>query len=75
MEQRAQSCRGNERIVRLAAAAALLTPGAAFAQASPFDTGANSLVTFALTIATPVAVLIVIALAIVWSDAKMLLKL
>ena len=31
---------------------------------SPFDTGANSLVDFALTIATPIAVLIVIALAI-----------
>ena len=30
MEQRTQSCRGNERIVRLAAAAVLLTPGAAF---------------------------------------------
>ena len=64
MEQRTQSCRGNDLIVRLAATAALLAPGAAFAQASPFDTGANSLVTFALTIATPVAVLIVIALAI-----------
>jgi type IV secretion system protein VirB2 len=38
--------------------------GLVLAQASPFDTGANSLVTFALTIATPVAVLIVIALAI-----------
>ena len=42
----------------------LLSPGFVLAQASPFDTGANSLVTFALTIATPVAVLIVIALAI-----------
>ena len=30
MEQRTQSCRGNERIVRLAAAEVLLTPGAAF---------------------------------------------
>lgn len=50
--------------VRLAAAAVLLTPGAVWAQASPFDTGANSLVDFAMTIATPIAVLIVIALAI-----------
>ena len=49
---------------RIAAAAALLAPAAAWAQASPFDTGANSLVDFAMTIATPVAVLIVIALAI-----------
>lgn len=64
VDHRTQSCRGNRLIVRLAAGAALLTPGAAFAQASPFDTGANSLVTFALTIATPVAVLIVIALAV-----------
>ena len=38
-------------------------PTAAWAQASPFDTGASSLVTFALTIATPIAVLIVIGLA------------
>jgi type IV secretory pathway VirB2 component (pilin) len=36
----------------------------ALAQSSPFDTGANSLVSFALTIATPIAILIVIALAI-----------
>ena len=48
----------------LSAALILLTPGFVLAQASPFDTGANSLVTFALTIATPVAILIVIALAI-----------
>jgi type IV secretion system protein VirB2 len=41
-----------------------LGPAAVMAQGSPFDTGANSLVTFALTIATPIAVLIVIALAI-----------
>jgi type IV secretory pathway VirB2 component (pilin) len=34
------------------------------AQTSPFDTGANSLVGFALTIATPIAILLVIALAI-----------
>jgi type IV secretory pathway VirB2 component (pilin) len=41
-----------------------LLPSIAFAQASPFDTGANSLVGFALTIATPIAILIVIGLAI-----------
>ncbi len=48
----------------LVALAALLSPALARAQSSPFDTGANSLVDFALTIATPIAVLIVIALAI-----------
>jgi type IV secretory pathway VirB2 component (pilin) len=41
-----------------------LGPAVAMAQASPFDTGANSLVDFALTIATPIAVLIIIGLAI-----------
>lgn len=35
-----------------------------FAQTSPFDTGANSLVDFALTIATPIAILVVIGAAI-----------
>lgn len=39
-------------------------PLIAFGQASPFDTGATSLVNFALTIATPIAVLIIIGLAI-----------
>jgi type IV secretory pathway VirB2 component (pilin) len=34
------------------------------AQTSPFDTGANSLVDFALTIATPIAILVVIGAAI-----------
>ena len=41
-----------------------ILPSTAFAQASPFDTGASSLVSFALTIATPIAILIVIGLAI-----------
>lgn len=45
-------------------AANLVLPSIAFAQASPFDTGASSLVSFALTIATPIAILIVIGLAI-----------
>ena len=43
---------------------ALLLPGVVLAQGSPFDTGANSMVTFALNIATPIAVLIVIGLGI-----------
>lgn len=42
----------------------------AFAQGSPFDTGATSLVNFALTIATPIAVLIVIGLAIAAAVGK-----
>lgn len=37
---------------------------AGHAQTSPFDTGANSLVDFALTIATPIAILVVIGAAI-----------
>ena len=44
--------------------AVLVLPCTALAQASPFDTGASSLVNFALTIATPIAILIVIGLAI-----------
>jgi len=48
----------------------LALPSVAWAQASPFDTGANSLVTFALTIATPIAVLIVIGLAIAAAVGK-----
>ena len=51
--------------VRIASLAAnLVLPSTAFSQASPFDTGASSLVSFALTIATPIAILIVIGLAI-----------
>lgn len=42
----------------------LITPTLAWAQQSPFDTGANSLVTFALAIATPIAILVVIGAAI-----------
>lgn len=49
---------------------ALLGPGPALAQASPFDTGASSLVSFALTIATPIAILIVIGLAIAAAVGK-----
>jgi type IV secretory pathway VirB2 component (pilin) len=48
----------------LSLAAILVLPATAFSQASPFDTGASSLVSFALTIATPIAILIVIGLAI-----------
>jgi type IV secretion system protein VirB2 len=51
--------------------ASLLAPAVVLAQASsPFNTGANSLVSFALTIATPIAVLIVIGLAIAAAVGK-----
>lgn len=50
----------------------LLAPATGFAQAaaSPFDTGATSLLSFALTIATPIAALIVIGLAIAAAVGK-----
>lgn len=55
----------NSAIVRSATIVALFaTPMLASAQQSPFDTGANSLVTFALAIATPIAILVVIGAAI-----------
>ena len=47
-----------------AAVAMYVIPFVAHAQQSPFDTGANSLVTFALAIATPIAILVVIGAAI-----------
>lgn len=62
MDQATQTCVGS-RLARWTVLAALL-PVAAWAQSSPFDTDANSLVNFALTIATPIAVLVVIGLAI-----------
>ena len=40
----------------------LSVPEAVFAQASPFETGANNLVTNLTAIATPIAVILVIAL-------------
>lgn len=49
---------------RFTAAAFLALPALASAQQSPFDTGANSMVTFALGIATPIAILVVIGAAI-----------
>lgn len=57
---------------RTTLAAALLTPAAVFAQAagSPFETGANSLVTFAQTIGTPIAALVIIGLAIAAAVGK-----
>lgn len=52
------------------AALLLAVPVEALAQASPFNTGAISLLSFALTIATPIAALLVIALAIAASVGK-----
>ena len=49
---------------RAAVIVLLAVPMLASAQQSPFDTGANSLVTFALAIATPIAILVVIGAAI-----------
>jgi type IV secretory pathway VirB2 component (pilin) len=54
----------------LLSASAFCLPSLAFAQASPFDTGATSMVNFALTIATPIAILIVIGLAIAAAVGK-----
>jgi type IV secretion system protein VirB2 len=48
----------------------VVIPAVALAQSSPFDTGANGLVSFALTIATPIAVLVVIGLAIAAAVGK-----
>ena len=64
MQQFPLSRRGVCHVARLKTAAASFISTAAMAQTSPFDTGANSLVDFALTIATPIAILVVIALAI-----------
>jgi len=44
--------------------AALLAPELAFSQASPFETGARNLVTSLTTLATPIAVLLVMALGV-----------
>lgn len=49
---------------------ALAAPALVFAQSNPFETGAQSTVDFVLTIATPIAILIVIALAIAAAVGK-----
>src|SRR5580658_9056731 len=60
------------RLVLVGTLVALFTPAGVFAQAagSPFETGANSLVTFAQTIGTPIAALVVIGLAIAAAVGK-----
>jgi type IV secretion system protein VirB2 len=64
VDQSAHTCRGSRVLAPATAWLVVLLPSAAWAQASPFDTGANSMVSFALTIATPIAVLVVIGLAL-----------
>jgi type IV secretory pathway VirB2 component (pilin) len=61
---------GGRLSIHLILTAALLAPGIVLAQASPFETGANSLVTFAQTIGTPIAALIIIGLAIAAAVGK-----
>lgn len=70
MRQHGQSDVGVRMVRYWACVIGLVTPLAALAQTSPFDTGANGLVSFALTIATPIAVLIVIGLAIAAAVGK-----
>ena len=70
MRQRSQTNLDSRAVSGWVYALFLVAPAAAFAQASPFNTGANSLVSFALTIATPIAVLIVIGLAIAAAVGK-----
>ena len=72
MQQLAKSRLGGILGRALVLTAAPLIPLAVFAQAgSPFQTGANSLVTFAQTIGTPIAALVIIGLAIAAAVGKM----
>jgi type IV secretion system protein VirB2 len=48
----------------------LLAPMLAFAQASPFLTGANSLVTNFVAWATPIAILVVMGIAAFWMAGR-----
>lgn len=70
MDQLVKSRLGGKLARRPVLVGALLAPVAVFAQASPFETGANSLVTFAQTIGTPIAALVVIGLAIAAAVGK-----
>lgn len=72
MDQLVKPRLGGKLARRTMLVGALLTPATVFAQAagSPFETGANSLVTFAQTIGTPIAALVVIGLAIAAAVGK-----
>jgi len=61
---RASWTRVSARVLTLSAAA-LVLPRLACAQTSPFQTGADNLVTSLTTLATPIAILAVMALAVV----------
>ena len=56
---------GRATSYRITVAAAVALPHLALAQTSPFETGANSLVNSFLGLATPVAILAVMVLAVV----------
>ena len=62
-DKRVRTAQSFRRTIALTAAATL--PQYALAQASPFQTGADSLVTNLTALATPVAVLAVMVLAVV----------
>ena len=64
MKRLSQYCSSGTSII------ASMIPALALAQASPFETGAESTVDFVMTIATPIAILIVIALAIAAAVGK-----
>lgn len=64
------TCKDSTVLRFLPWAAICSVPSMAGAQTSPFETGADSLVDFTLTIATPIAVLIVIGLAIAAAVGK-----
>ena len=70
MKERIQTVRTRASTQRRTLVVFLLAPAWTFAQTSPFDTGANGLVSFALTIGTPIAVLIIIGLAIAAAVGK-----
>jgi type IV secretory pathway VirB2 component (pilin) len=72
VNQLVKSRRGGNLARRLVLMWTVFAPAAVFAQAagSPFETGANSLVTFAQTIGTPIAALVVIGLAIAAAVGK-----
>jgi type IV secretion system protein VirB2 len=61
---RASGARVSAQVLTLSAAA-LVLPQLACAQASPFQTGADNLVISLTTLATPIAILAVMALAVV----------
>ena len=54
----------NALMAGMALLSLLILPDLALAQASPFDTGANNLVTNFLTLAVPVAVILVMGLGV-----------